>query len=157
MKFIYLLLIISLIVIFVFVYKSGLFDLGSFKHKQAIVAIRGERFQVDVADTLASRELGLGGREGLAADEGMLFVFGSLVERTFWMKDVGFSIDIIWIAGDRVVGFAENATPYKGESLTEISRYKSPEGVDRVLEVSAGTVKRVGIAVGDGVAVNFKD
>ncbi|KKU19131.1 MAG: hypothetical protein UX29_C0009G0015 [Parcubacteria group bacterium GW2011_GWA2_46_10] len=121
MKFIYLLLIISLIVIFVFVYKSGLFDLGSFKHKQAIVAIRGERFQVDVADTLASR------------------------------------IDIIWIAGDRVVGFAENATPYKGESLTEISRYKSPEGVDRVLEVSAGTVKRAGIAVGDGVAVNFKD
>ena len=157
MKFIYVLLTVSVIGILILMYKSGVLDSGNFKYKQATVTIRGERFGVDVADNMASRELGLGGRENLAADRGMFFVFNSLAERTFWMKNVGFSIDIIWIAGNKVVGFEENAVPHKSESLTKISRYKSPEAVDRVLEVAAGTVKRVGIVVGDDVTVNFGD
>ena len=157
MKLIYLLLLISLIGIFVFIHKSGVLDLGNSKYKQAIVSIRGEHFEVDIADTLASRELGLGGRGGLETGKGMLFIFGSFGDRTFWMKNVAFPIDIIWIAKDKVVGFAEDTVPHTGQSITAIARYKSPEAVDRVLEVAAGTVKRVGIAIGDGVAVNFKD
>lgn len=157
MKFIYIFLLLSLITIFFFIFKSGIFDVGSSKYKQAIVSIRGERFRVEVADTFASRELGLGGREGLAEDEGMLFLFNSLSVRTFWMKDVSFPIDIIWIAGDKVVGFAQNTTPHTNQFVGQIARYKSPEVVDKVLEVSGGTVKRVGIIVGDGVEVKFED
>jgi len=139
------------------VYKSGLFDLGSSKYKQATVSIRGERFQVEVADTFASRELGLGGREGLEEDKGMLFLFNSLDTRTFWMKNVSFPIDIIWIAGDEVVGFAESTTPHTNQFVGQIARYRSPEPVDKVLEVAAGTVKRARIIVGDGVEVKFED
>ena len=157
MKLIYILLAASIIGTLLFIYKSGVLDLVNSKYKQATVTINGERFRVDVADTMASRELGLGKREGLPEGGGMLFVFASLSERTFWMRDVSFPIDIIWIAGNKVVGFAENTVPHKGESLTKISRYKSPEGVDRVLEVSAGTIKRAGIVVGDDVTVNFGD
>ena len=157
MKLVYIFLLISLITLLVFVYKSGILDLGSSRYKQATVTIKGETFEVEVADTMASRELGLGGRSGLSEKEGMLFVFGSMAERTFWMKDVRFSIDIIWIAGDKVIGFAEKTTPHTDQPLTKIARYASPEAVDRVLEVSAGTVERLGIVAGDDVGVNFKD
>ena len=155
MKPMYILLAIFLIAIFVFVYRSGLFNLGSPKYKQATVVIHGDKFSVEVADTLALKALGLGGREGLTDGSGMFFIFDSFTSRTFWMKDVRFPIDIIWIAKDKVVGFAESTTPHINQPLGGIARYESPEPVDRVLEVSAGTVKRVGIVIGDGVEVNL--
>ena len=157
MKLIYFLLIVSLVGIFIFIYKSGVLDLGNSKYKQATVTIKGERFRVDVADTMVSRGLGLEGRTGLTTSEGMLFVFNSLANRTFWMKGVSFSIDIIWIAGDKVVGFAENTVPHKDEPLNKVFRYPSVNKVNRVLEVTAGTVERLGIVVGDDVTVNFED
>lgn len=157
MKFIYLIFVVSLIAGILLIYKSGLFNLGGVKYKEAIVTIRATSFEVEVADTLASRELGLGGREGLEPNQGMLFVFSSPAERTFWMKDVKFPIDIIWIVEEKVVGFAENTTPHTNQSLGKIARYISPGPVDMVLEVEAGTVRREGIIVGDGVAVDFGD
>ncbi len=156
MKLIYIFLAVLLIAISVFVYKSGLFSLGNSKYKQATIIIHGEKFRVEVADTLVLKALGLGGREELMTGSGMFFVFDSLATRTFWMKDVKFPIDIIWIAGDKVVGFAENTVPHANQALGEIARYQSPEPVDRVLEVPAGVVKEVGIVVGDDVEVNFE-
>jgi len=64
------------------------------------------------------------------------------------MKDMNFPIDIIWISGNKIVGFAENA-PIPDENGT--ASFKSPEPIDRVLELPAGSVQRIGIKAGDEI------
>ncbi len=156
MRFLYLVFAAILVGVLVWAYRSGAFTfLNADKHKQAMVIIRGERFRVDVADTMSTRDKGLGGRAPLLEDEGMLFLFPSPGDRTFWMKGVDFPIDIIWILDDKVVGFAQDAQPEPGVPLHKLRRYPSPVAVDKVLEVPAGTVKRVGIVVGDGVNIEL--
>ncbi len=135
--------------------------------RTAEVKIGENVFAVEVASTTISRVRGLSGRNGLAENEGMFFIFDELGTNGFWMKDVKFPIDIIWIAGDspsqisqgeiwegKVVGFAENAAPEPGVPLWKLKIYYPPELVDRVLEVNAGMVKRLGIKVGDRVKFN---
>ena len=158
MEFVYLFVAAALVAALAWVYKSGALKVDhSYGYKQATVVVRGERFEVDVADTMGKRELGLGGREPLGKNEGMLFIFPSSANRSFWMKDVSFPIDIIWISGDRIVGFAKEAKPQVGDPLHKLAHYRSPEAVDKVLEVAAGTADRVGMVVGDGVNVKLEE
>lgn len=119
--------------------------------KAAEIKIGENVFAVEVASTTISRARGLSGRDGLGENKGMFFIFDGLDSYGFWMKDMKFPIDIIWIKNDRVVGVTENAAPEPGVPLRNLKIYSPPEPVDRVLEVPAGTVKRRGIKVGDKV------
>src|ERR1700679_2272851 len=65
-----------------------------------VVRLDGARVNVTLAQTQAQEELGLGDRDSLAAGQGMLFVFAQDGKYAFWMKDMRFSIDIIWFAAD---------------------------------------------------------
>lgn len=119
------------------------------------IVIRGHEFAVGVADTFLEKQRGLSGKNSLERNEGMLFVFGWPAVRRFWMKDMLIPIDIIWINGNRIVGFEENVSPQPGVSMTELAVYKSPSPVDYVLEVPAGTVGRIGASVGDEVSIRL--
>ena len=78
----------------------------------ARIEIAGRTITVSVADMPEERERGLGGREGLAPDEGMLFVFPEDGMYSFWMKDMHFAIDILWISYDGViVDIRQNVSP----------------------------------------------
>ncbi|TSC82767.1 MAG: DUF192 family protein [Parcubacteria group bacterium Gr01-1014_20] len=149
-------LIWSLITIVVLVVVGGWFF--GFKGKANLgkgeVRINDQTFSVDVADTMMSRSQGLSGREKLEDSEGMFFVFDSPGNHGFWMKDMKFAIDIIWIKGERIVGFQENAKPEPEKSVFGLKTYYPPEAVDRVLEVNAGTVAKYGFKVGDSVYLN---
>ena len=118
------------------------------------IAIGNAVFSVEVASTTIEQARGLSGRAGLESNEGMLFPFDSPGIRSFWMKDMNFPIDIIWIGGGKVVGFAENALPQPGVPLWSLKIYSSPGGVDTVLEVNAGTVAKDGIKVGDPATIS---
>ena len=59
--------------------------------------IGGKVFSLEIASNEASRELGLGKRDSLAEDGGMIFVFNKLDKYGFWMKDTKFPLDIIWL------------------------------------------------------------
>lgn len=107
-------------------------------------------FTVEMATTTAEQMQGLSFRASLAQGSGMLFTFSPGVQN-FWMKDMNFSIDMIWIANGKVAGFVENAAPQPGVPLWKLTIYTSPNGVDRVLEVNAGTVAKDNIQVGDPV------
>ena len=107
-------------------------------------------FTVEMATTTLEEARGLSFRTSLAEGTGMLFTFSPSIQN-FWMKDMNFSIDIIWIANGKIVGFAQNAKPEPGVPLWELTIYTSPAGVDRVLEVNAGTVAKDNIQVGDPV------
>ena len=85
----------------------------------------------------------------------MLFLFGSVAPRRFWMKDMLIPIDIIWINENEVVGFAKNVEPEPEVQTGELNIYESPIPVDTVLEVPAGTVEERGIKVGDSVSISL--
>ena len=122
-------------------------------YEQTSVLLGRQQFRADIADTIDKQSIGLSGRPHLGEDEAMLFVFGGYTGRTFWMPDMNFPIDIIWLKDDVVVGFAENAQPEPGVGMFGLKRYASPEPVDKVLEVIAGTVSRLGVKIGDRVAI----
>jgi len=115
----------------------------------------GEIFRVELARTVGERALGLSGRGDLGERDGMLFIFGAPAVHRFWMKDMLFPIDIIWINGGRIIGFAENAQPEPGKRVWELAVYSPPEPAGMVLEVRAGTVARLGVNVGDNLEISL--
>jgi uncharacterized membrane protein (UPF0127 family) len=109
------------------------------------VILDGQTIHVSIADTDALRQLGLGGRAGLAPDEGMLFIFPRDGIYAFWMKDMRFSIDMIWLADDgSIVYMAQNVSPdtYPKDFVPSApARY--------VLELPAGYAKTHDVKIGD--------
>lgn len=109
------------------------------------------RFFIEIADTPLTRSQGLSGRSSLNENEGMLFLFEAPETYSFWMKDMLFPIDIVWIRGERIVGFSEHAQPEPGKSLTALTMYWPPEPVDTVLEINAGLIEKYNIRIGDRI------
>lgn len=108
--------------------------------------------QVIIADTNEERSKGLGGRDSLATNSGMLFIHDSPKKYTYWMKDMRIPIDIIWVLDDRIADIIPDIPPpLPGQSDETLERYSSTVDVNRVLETNAGFVQRNGIAVGDKI------
>ena len=109
--------------------------------------IAGQNIKVDIADTPALREQGLSGRQVLGDSEGMLFVFPQSGTHGFWMKDMNFAIDIIWIGEDmKVVYIEKDAQPDSYPNT-----FGPNENAKYVLEVSAGFSEKNNVKVGDRV------
>ncbi len=82
----------------------------------------------------------------------MLFPFpGDPVAPVFTMDGVRFSLDLVWIADDRVVGFTLDLPPAPADAGT---RYPPPRPITAVLELPGGTVRRLGIQAGDVVVIS---
>jgi len=82
------------------------------KAAKACVQIGQNCFNLEVADTDAKRIKGLSGRENLPENKGMLFVFDEAGNQCFWMKDMEFNLDIIWLNGDKkITKIKENVSP----------------------------------------------
>lgn len=121
--------------------------------KSGEVKIRDAIFSVEVASTTLEQARGLSFRPSLPENQGMLFVFGTSSVQNFWMKDMHFPLDMIWIGGNKIVGFVQNAVPEPDKAIWSLKIYTSPDGVDKVLEVNAGTVLQDNIQVGDLVQI----
>jgi len=119
----------------------------------ALVRIGSAAYTVDLAVLPEERRQGLSGREYLAQDSGMLFVFEEERQLNFWMKDMRFPLDIIWIdAGCRLLEVAADVpTPPPDADDSEVPRAYSPSPARYVLEVNAGEAARNGLAPGDPV------
>lgn len=120
--------------------------------KTTTAQINNQTFKVEVAKTETERQMGLSGKESLSSDQGMLFVFDNPDYHSFWMKDMKFPIDIIYLSGEKVVTVVENAEPPISPSENLVI-YQPEEKADRVLEVSAGTVQKYKITKGSVVKV----
>lgn len=117
---------------------------------RGVAAVGAVRYTVSLAVTPAEWEHGLSGHAPLQHDEGMLFLFPYPSMRAFWMKDMRFPIDIVWIDKDwLVVGVEKNATP-----ASYPSTFTSPSPVHRVLEIAATSGGEGGINVGDRVQLD---
>jgi len=117
------------------------------------VKINDAVFNVEIAKTMPEQARGLSYRPSLAEGTGMLFIFSKPSIQSFWMKDMNFPLDMIWIGGDKILGIVEDAPPKPGVSLINLPIYNSPDGTDKVLEVNAGTAAKDNIKVGDTVQI----
>ncbi len=146
-KWFKIILFIVIFVVFVFLGNKYGFDLSGTRYLE--LALKGEKFAVEVADTPAKRIQGLSGRDGLGVNEGMLFTFDEPGAHGFWMKDMKFPIDIIWISNSEVIYVLNNLNP---DSYPTI--FSPPKPVNQVLEVKAGTALRLNVVEGDKVFIN---
>ena len=115
------------------------------------VTLERAQIHVDIANTDATRALGLGGRSDINDSEGMWFEFDTASRYGFWMKDMNFPIDIIWIANSQVVDITSGAMPQPGVPDGQLQVYAPQLPVDRVLEVKSGWADRHGVGIGDQV------
>jgi uncharacterized membrane protein (UPF0127 family) len=108
------------------------------------VRVNGVDIQVEVVDTVAKQQQGLSGRTSLAEGSGMLFAFQTDDIWAMWMKDMNFSIDMLWAQSDgTIVKIERNASP---ESYPSVFASEVPARF--VLEVPAGFTTENGIEEG---------
>jgi uncharacterized protein len=103
-------------------------------------------FTAEIADTEELRQRGLMFRHLLPEDKAMLFDYGKPRPVAMWMKNTNISLDMLFIREDgTIAAIAENTVP---QSLDTISVQEPVRGV---LEMTAGTVKRLGLRPNDRV------
>lgn len=111
------------------------------------ITIAGVPVEASVADTLTKRIKGLSGTPFLPDHVVKLFAFGVPGEHSIWMKDMNYSIDILWLdEGGTIVHIEESVSP---ESFPD--SFSSPEPAWFVVEANAGFVARNGVRRGDAV------
>ena len=105
-------------------------------------------FAVEIAENDAERAKGLMYRKSMPQGQGMLFDFKREQPVAMWMQNTYISLDMLFIAGDgRIVHIAENTEPLSTRTID------SGGSVRWVLEVIAGTSRKLGIAPGDRVGL----
>jgi uncharacterized membrane protein (UPF0127 family) len=110
---------------------------------KVIHAPKGD-IKVEISDTEDKEELGLSNRESLDQNSGMLFVFSDPGSYQFWMKDMHFPVDVVWINADKkVVSMNTNMSPD-----TYPKTFSPVSDILSVLELNAGATSKFGIATG---------
>lgn len=108
---------------------------------------------MEVVNTPKSIAQGLSGRDGVGVD-GMMFIFDQPTIPQFWMKEMKFDLDIIWISQQRIVEISRNVSaPISGTPLSELPTYSPKQSIEMVLEVEAGKATEWELAIGDLVVI----
>ena len=142
---------VSLWIIQLFTFTQSFAEEIVYSHA-LVTTTTGEEIPVEVADTLKKRSLGLGKRASLKKGWGMLFVFEKRKPHRFWMKDMQFPLDIIWLDNHRIVHIIHNAEPVNSKVEPEVMT--SPVPVNFVLEIAAGRAAKLRLKTGQ--RMNFK-
>jgi uncharacterized membrane protein (UPF0127 family) len=116
------------------------------------VELKGQRFDVEIADTEPARERGLMFRESMPADHGMLFLFDDDTVRTFWMKNCRMPLDILYFDDKyKLVSMQERVPACRSEPCPV---YPSEGAAKFVLELNAGTADKIGVKPGDALKIS---
>jgi hypothetical protein len=105
-------------------------------YRKINVTVNGVHLVADVASTGEQRSKGLAVKDTLAENESMLFYFPKANEYSFWMKDMKFPIDIIWLDTNRTVFHIEHSLEPCGPD--ECPQYRPIGKAQYVLETVAG-------------------
>ena len=150
-KIIFLFLIVFALILFVGLasnFKSF------FQGEEFYVVIKEQKIYVEIAGSPEEKKQGLSGRESLAEDRGMLFIYPEPGNYSFWMKEMKFNLDFVFINDQKVVDLKENIPfPKEGEEPQTI---RVEATFDKVLEINQGIIKKIEIKVGDEVLIPIK-
>ena len=114
------------------------------------LSINGVKLSVEVAATEADKAHGLSDRQSLADGTGMLFLFDKPDRYSFWMNDMNFALDFIWLNQGQIVEITPQV-PAPSTQYPMPASLRPSWQIDAVIEVPAGWTARNNIAVGDEV------
>ena len=124
------------------------------EYKIKRIMIDDVMLEVEVADDDEKRALGLMHRDSLEEYKGMLFIFPYEGKYAFWMMNMNFSIDIIWIDSEgNVVHIVDNAVPCNRVASTSECTYEPDVHAKYVLEVNGGFAERHGVTIGSRMII----
>ncbi len=107
------------------------------------------QLDIEIADNAYERETGLMYRENIEEDQGMLFVYDEERQRSFYMKNTQFPLDLIFYSSDSTaVSFQKNAEAYSEETLP------SEKPAQFILEINAGLSDEWNLEIGH--KIDFK-
>ncbi len=96
---------------------------------------------------------GLSGTDNLPHDEAMLFVFNKPDVYSFWMKDMKYPLDIVWLDSTfKVVHIESNVAPESYPLL-----YTPSAQAQYVLEFNAGTIRGTNVDIGNILKVWYNN
>lgn len=113
--------------------------------KKATIKVGNCQFQAKIARTQSQKAAGLSGQKSIKSNEAMIFPFHN-EQPSFWMKEMLFSIDIIWVDDGRVVKIDPNLPLDNGAAS-----YYPDQPIDWVVEVLAGQAKACGLTTEDRI------
>jgi uncharacterized membrane protein (UPF0127 family) len=114
--------------------------------------IDGKAIKLEVADNLTKQASGLTHRADIDIDRGMLYQTSLSQPLIFTGEEMEFSTDLIFIMGDKVVGFYSDIKPC---AATACLKYSLDRKYNRVLEVKAGIIETLGIKHGTQIDISF--
>jgi uncharacterized membrane protein (UPF0127 family) len=147
MKFSYLFLGLFIILII------ALVKVDYFNNRPPNAEINGHVFSLYLAKTSHDREVGLAKFNRITKNQAMLFIFPKLDYYSFWMKNMKFPIDIIFIKDNRIVDIFQNVPVPKDNN--NLPTYTTGEKADKVLEINSGLSNAYKITIGDEVKLNL--
>ena len=116
------------------------------------VEISGQKYNLEVVDTPASRQKGLMNRSELASNSGMLFVFDGTGIYPFWMKNTLIHLDIIWLnQNNEIVHVKEDAQPCETTIAAICNTIIPLKPALYVIELNAGEVQKLNLKTGDKI------
>jgi len=118
-------------------------------HQITKVQIGNQEIKVEVVNSSSSITKGLSGRAQIGAD-GMLFIFPNQRQVTFWMKEMKFALDLIWINNNQISEITTNVpAPKENTPINLLPTYQPQSQINMVLEVTAGTAQKWHLKPGD--------
>lgn len=137
------------IVLFSFLILLVLFALrdDSLKNYRKVKAqIGGKSYTLFVADDEEKMQRGLSAVKELKNDEGMIFIFNKPDYHRFWMKEMQFPLDFIFLQDNKIVDILTNIKP---ETYPQTFKPKIP--ADKVVEVNSREVEKMRLKIGDNI------
>jgi uncharacterized membrane protein (UPF0127 family) len=125
--------------------SSTVLSCGGGQEERIEVVIGGESFRVEVARTAEQKRQGLMNRKSLGDREGMIFVYGQDQHLAFWMKNTNIPLTLAFLSKDGKIMQIEDLKPLSLKSVV------SERAVRFGLELPAGILDKLGVAVGDQV------
>lgn len=148
-------LVFSLVLLFPILYDEFGSALAQQKEQNetALVSVGGKNLTAALSTTPKSQSEGLAIKDSINQNEGMLFIFESPQKYSFWMKDMKFPIDILWMdSSGKIVHIEKNLQPCI--FLLPCPSYSPPEDSLYVLEVISNFTNKFDINIGDKVYSN---
>lgn len=124
------------------------------KSKITAIKINDIIITLEVADDYSEQINGLSNRKNLVDYHGMLFVYPRYQTMNFWMKEMNFPIDVIWIKDNEIVGFEKNIPLFNEQG--DIKKFSSLIPVNYVLEVPANFIDKNNIKITDKIELIYE-
>lgn len=148
---VYAVIVVLIIIIAIIKFGSGIsLPFG----KSASATIHNQKYNLTVAQSDHDKTVGLSGKKSLSPTSGMIFVFDSKGNYAFWMKDMKFAIDMIFLNDTKVNTIYKNVQPPSPkENIASLPIYKPKGDINYVLELPAGSIDKTGLKVGDEITL----